>query len=164
MVRIHVNSIFTIRSGTEEQWNSVESPGKGSFRILETGEIGWVIGTDKFKIGDGVTMFRDLPWIINYPNTVEYSIKIGSELKYYTYDSILNEFTRINNSLSDLLNDVNYLKSRSVYFMDKYDPEIVGLPNSIYVDKSNNDLYRYDTELGKYVQITNNFDRIVCRL
>lgn len=43
--------------GTEEQWLTAEP-------VLLKGEIGFVAGTNpvKFKIGDGVTIWPDLPW------------------------------------------------------------------------------------------------------
>lgn len=58
-----VEGTFYVRSGTPEQWSSESVEGGGALRVLGKGEIGWVIGTSDFKIGDGKTIWKNLPYI-----------------------------------------------------------------------------------------------------
>jgi hypothetical protein len=50
------------RRGTSTQWTSSND---GDGPILNAGEIGWESNTNKFKIGDGVNYWIDLPYFVD---------------------------------------------------------------------------------------------------
>lgn len=170
--RIEVDAIFSVRSGTEDQWNSTEAVGKGAYRILELGEIGWVIGTNKFKIGDGTTMFKDLDWIIDPDSSsTTYAVRLGSDLRYLTYEAIMSQFKTIQDKLRKLIDDINYIHQRSDFYVTAYDSSVTGAGDAIYIDTTNNAIYRYDIESEQYISLTTSgggtvtdFDFIQCTL
>jgi hypothetical protein len=55
------------RRGTASQWVSFNSP---NGPILNAGEIGWESDTNKFKVGDGVSYWKDLDYFADINSTV----------------------------------------------------------------------------------------------
>jgi hypothetical protein len=55
------------RRGTAAQWVSFNSP---NGPILNAGEIGWESDTNKFKVGDGVSYWKDLDYFADINSTV----------------------------------------------------------------------------------------------
>ena len=51
-----LNTIFKLKRGTAARWAEVNP-------ILETGEPGFVLDENRFKIGDGVTPWNQLPYM-----------------------------------------------------------------------------------------------------
>lgn len=51
-------TVFKLRRGTAQDW-AVRNP-----RLME-GEIGYELGTNKYKIGDGVSRWNDLEYFID---------------------------------------------------------------------------------------------------
>ena len=51
-----INTTFKLKRGTAARWAEVNP-------ILENGEPGFVLDENRFKIGDGVTPWNELPYI-----------------------------------------------------------------------------------------------------
>ena len=97
-----VASIIKFKRGTEARWAEVNP-------ILENGEPGYVYDKHKFKIGDGVTHWNDLPYmdgkteVMNFtavssfptlgdPNVI---YKASSELSLYQFNPATNSYEKL---------------------------------------------------------------------
>lgn len=81
---------FKFRRGSPIEWQALNV-------ILEPGEPGIEIGTNRFKIGDGVTRWRDLPYFLS---TSEVLLFIESSVNNTIQNSQI-----ISTLLSDHVND-----------------------------------------------------------
>lgn len=95
LIKYNVSSTLQVRNDTIDNWMIQSIPGKGANRVLAKGEIGWVTGTSDFKIGDGITPFKDLKWIKPESLNSEYAVKLGNESGSYTYIQLLNELSKL---------------------------------------------------------------------
>ena len=92
MVKV-IKTTFQFKRATAARWNEINP-------ILAAGEPGYVLDENKFKIGDGITAWNDLPYIgeneivnmpthydfpsIGNPNTI---YKAEQEQKIYQWNS-----------------------------------------------------------------------------
>lgn len=53
------NFVFQFRRGTSAEWSTINP-------TLRAGEIGFVLDTQRFKIGNGLTSWNDLPYFDNH--------------------------------------------------------------------------------------------------
>jgi len=53
------NTLIQVRRGTSAQWSAAND---GLSAVLSAGEWGYDTSTKRYKIGDGVTAWNDLPW------------------------------------------------------------------------------------------------------
>lgn len=110
-----VASIFQFKRGTEARWEEVNP-------ILRQGEPGFVYNKNKLKIGDGVTPWKDLPYIegkteivsastvANFPLVGDPSIiyKASDELSLYQFNPRTNSYEKISDGKSiDNINHIN---------------------------------------------------------
>lgn len=51
--------VFQFRRGTVSEWTTINT-------VLHAGEIGFVLDTQRFKIGNGLTSWNDLPYFDNH--------------------------------------------------------------------------------------------------
>lgn len=97
-------TIIQLKRGTAERWEELNP-------VLKVGEPGYILGTSKFKIGDGVTAWKDLPYVgdsnvfnarthydfpsIGNANTI---YKAESEQKIYQWNTTSLKYEVLNSS------------------------------------------------------------------
>ena len=88
-----INTTFKFKRGTAARWAEVNP-------VLAQGEPGFVYDTNSLKIGDGVTAWNDLPYVVgksevvnfsspdNFPTVGDESViyKASNELSLYQYN------------------------------------------------------------------------------
>ena len=180
MKNYNIHGQFLVRSANASEWYDASQPGKGGNKILSKGEIGWEYGTSNFKIGNGSTPYKDLPYIKPVPTHVPYAFKLGTEEASYTYDDLKQILDTIaGGGASTLVNRVDNLetevgnvktqlsglegKQTQIYGTRQSFPA-VGTPDKIYIDDSTGDAYYFSTTSVGYVKLTNSFDVIICGL
>jgi hyaluronoglucosaminidase len=97
-----VISTFKFKRGTAERWKEVNP-------ILQAGEPGFEIDSHKLKIGDGITPWKDLPYIegktelINFTSSADFPeignpnilYKASDELSLYQFNLETNSYEKI---------------------------------------------------------------------
>ena len=109
-----VISTFQFKRGTAARWEEVNP-------ILKQGEPGFVYDENRLKIGDGVTPWRDLPYIdgkteivsaanvsnfplIGDPNVI---YKASNELSLYQFNSKTKSYEKLSDGKS--IDNINYI-------------------------------------------------------
>lgn len=176
-----IEGTFLLRTGTEAEWADTSVPGRGANRVLKTGEMGWVYQTSKFKIGDGVTPWSSLDYIVPAAEHSPYALKLGdgSDANYYTYASLKEildnlsargeEIEQINSKVESMSNTLNTVsatveKGKTRYYESKSQFPGIGEEGPIYIDKESGDAYFFNTDVRNgspigYVKLSS-FDRI----
>ena len=160
MAKIYeVEGTFYVRSGTLEQWSSESVEGRGALRTLGKGEIGWVIGTSDFKIGDGKTIWKNLPYIAPTMDSSLYALRLGTEGAYYSYEdieSILSNLDNVGLEVETLKTDVASVKTRltsveqdlqkakHIYYDTFMDFPSIGVEGPIYIAKDEDQAYYFN--------------------
>lgn len=160
MAKIYeVEGTFYVRSGTLEQWSSESVEGRGALRTLGKGEIGWVIGTSDFKIGDGKTIWKNLPYIAPTMDSSLYALRLGTEGAYYSYEdieSILSNLDSVGLEVETLKTDVADVKTRltsveqdlqkakHIYYDTFMDFPSIGVEGPIYIAKDEDQAYYFN--------------------
>ena len=178
----NVEGLFQIRSATPAEWEDITVEGKGGRRILEKGEMAWETGTSNFKIGDGVSEYRNLEYIKPIPPSSPYALRLGDENASYSYQEIQTILDNISGGgtgtlvqdVETLKEDVSQLKidvdsSKQLYFANRLSFPSIGKQGPLYIAKDTGDIYYFnidqlDGEPIGYVKLTNSFDRIICEL
>jgi len=98
-----INTTFKLKRGTAARWAEVNP-------VLAQGEPGFVYDTNSLKIGDGITAWNDLPYIIGKSEVVNFSspdnfptigdetviYKASSELSLYQYNPSTAAYEKLN--------------------------------------------------------------------
>ena len=110
-----VASVLKFKRGTEARWAELNP-------ILENGEPGYVYDKHKFKIGDGVTPWNELPYmdgkteVMNFttpssfptigdPNVI---YKASNELSLYQFNPETNSYEKLSDGKTiDNINHIN---------------------------------------------------------
>lgn len=181
MKTYEIDGTFLVRADKAENWNLTTLEGKGANRVLKKGEIGWIVGTSDFKIGDGTTPWKDLDFIIPVGEHSPYALKLGdgTDTNYYTYASlkaILDNLEIKGEEIESLSSDVTKLKeevktlnqNKTLFYSSRADFPGIGVQGPFYVDKSTDDVYYFniDTYEGKplgYMKIAG-FDILQAKL
>lgn len=182
MATYNVQGTFQIRTGTPEEWADISQNNKYGNLVLKKGEMGWEEGTSNFKIGDGSTPYRLLPYIQPIPPSSPYALRLGTEGASYSYQELQEILSSISSGdFSKLSQDVEILKgqvsqlqvemenSQQLYFPDRSSFPAIGKQGPLYVDKETGNLYFFNIDeiegeqIG-YVKLTNSFDIIQCEL
>ena len=109
-----VVSTIKFKRGTEARWTEVNP-------ILENGEPGYVYDKYKFKIGDGVTRWNDLPYIqgktevsnfnssSDFPRYGDSSViyKAANEKSLYQFNSATMKYEKLSDGKQ--IEDINYI-------------------------------------------------------
>ena len=56
MADVYMDSKFLLKRGNAARWEKLNP-------VLEKGEPGFVLDEGRLKVGDGITAFKDLPYI-----------------------------------------------------------------------------------------------------
>lgn len=160
MAKIYeVEGTFYVRSGTLEQWSSESVEGRGALRVLGKGEIGWIVGTSNFKIGDGKTIWKNLPYITPSSDSGLYALRLGAEGAYYTYEDItkiLSDLENVGQEVKTLKTDVAAVKTRltsveqdlqkakHIYYDTFMDFPSIGVEGPIYIAKDEDQAYYFN--------------------
>ena len=186
MARIYeVEGTFYVRSGTLEQWSDESTPGRGALRILGRGEIGWVVGTSNFKIGDGFSMWKDLNYIVPGGSGSDgvYALRLGTQEKFYTYDDVTNILSKLDvvgETVVNVPNEVTSLKtkvsnidsdlqsSKVIHYSSFSDFPSIGKEGPIYIDDAEGQAYFFNISTYKgegvgWKKLTG-FDILQCKL
>ena len=110
-----IASTIKFKRGTEARWDELNP-------ILENGEPGYVYDSYKFKIGDGITPWRDLPYIDSKEEIMSFTIssnfpaigdpnviyKASNELSLYQFNPETSSYEKLSDGKSiDNINIIN---------------------------------------------------------
>lgn len=109
-----VTSIIKFKRGTESRWAELNP-------ILQNGEPGYAYDSYKFKIGDGITPWKELPYmdgkteIMNFINASSFPeigdptiiYKASNELSLYQFNPSTNSYEKLSDGRG--IDDINII-------------------------------------------------------
>jgi hypothetical protein len=157
MITYEVEGTFLVRCANASEWMDASVERKGANRVLKKGEMGWVIGTSDFKIGDGESTWSELPYIKPEPESSPYALRLGSGDNYYTYSelkSILDDLETVadkvytlETEVDNIKSEISDIKSKETKYYDSFDEfPGIGVQGPIYIDKSKGDAYYFNVD------------------
>jgi len=160
MTTYEIEGTFLVRCDTAANWARTDLEKKGANRILKKGEMGWVIGTSDFKIGDGVHTWAELQYIKPTPDYSPYALRLGEGENYYTYQRLKDIIASIEGdpelaekvyTLQDQMVDVqteltNLKNFKTKYYATREDFPGIGIQGPLYVDKSKDEIYYFNVD------------------
>lgn len=98
MDRVILKTIIKLKRANADTWNSLNP-------ILEEGEPGFVIDQNKIKIGDGITTWKNLPYLAGGESSIQFDIQDPQDGEILHYDASTGKW--VNTSVSEgAVNDV----------------------------------------------------------
>lgn len=111
-----INTTFKFKRGTAARWAEVNP-------ILAQGEPGFVYDTNSLKIGDGITAWNDLPYVVGKSEVVNYFTaedfptigdetviyKASEEMSLYQYNPSTSTYEKLGGSGSGDIDNIKII-------------------------------------------------------